>query len=142
FEGTIVRALVIPVVIAFALGCAVGFGAGSRLAPRPPAPAAGVARYMTGLQKYDGELIWTSYSAYFQEQRINQGDSEGKTRALYDDLRNKGARIDDVTYIGGYQTSKIGYFMYVTRHYRTGEEPIEVVWIFVTDSDGLIDMVI
>ena len=136
------RLLAVLVVAAFVLGGAAGFGAGTRLAPRPPAPSAGVARYMSGLQKYDGQLIWASYSGPYQEQRTQEGDSESKTVELYADLRSKGAHIDEVSYIGGYQTSKVGYFLYVTRHYRQDQEPIEVVWIFLTDSDGLIDMVI
>ena len=87
------RLLAVLVVAAFVLGGAAGFGAGTRLAPRPPAPSAGVARYMSGLQKFDGQLIWASYSGPYQEQRTQEGDSESKTVELYADLRSKGIEV-------------------------------------------------
>lgn len=128
-------------VLAFVVGISVGFGAGFSVAPRPPPPAIGVAGYMDGLQKLDGHKIWESYAPDFQDQRIQEGDSEAATVALFDHLRQGNASIDEVTYLGGYQTTERGFFLYRTRHFRPNQEPIEVVWIFLTDPDGMVEMI-
>jgi hypothetical protein len=135
------RTLMIGSIVAFLVGSLVGFGT-SRLASKPsPPPAVGVARYLAGLRAWDAHAVWASYSPDYQALFAEEGGGEAATVNLYDELRQQGASIDEVAYIGGYQTSKAGYFLYVTRHFLKGEEPIEVVWIFRTDEDGLIDSI-
>jgi hypothetical protein len=97
---------------------------------------------MEALRHHDGKLIWASYSPALQEQHTREGDSEAVTIAFFDEQRRKGARIDEEAYVGGYQAQESGYYLYVTRHYRPNASPIEVVWIFQTDGDGLIDRIV
>jgi hypothetical protein len=125
----------------FAVGSAVGFGA-ARFTSTRASPPIGVGRYMDALCRHDGRLIWASYSPAFQERRVEEGDSEAATIALFDKLRRDGSSIDEVVYVGGYEAKESGYFLCVTRHFRAGAEPIEVVWIFQTDPAGLIDRIV
>jgi hypothetical protein len=128
--------------VIFTLGSAGGFGA-ARVVIAPPIPApVGVVRYMDALRRHDGRLIWASYSPALRERRIEEGDSEAATVALFDRFRQDGASIDDVVYVGGYQARESGYYLCVTRHFRAGAAPIEVVWIFQTDPAGLIDRIV
>ena len=140
---TVSRRLVLGLAPAtFLAGGAVGFGvAGLAVAHPTPVPV-GVARYMAALRRHDGAQIWASYSPAFRERRIQEGDSEAATVALFDEQRRKGARIDEEEYVGGYQAQESGYFLCVTRHFRPGAAPIEVVWIFQTDEAGLIDRIV
>ncbi len=55
---------------------------------------------------------------------------------------NPASHIDQVQYVGGYQTKDKGYFIFVTRHFESGKEPVEVMWVFVTDGDGLVDLIL
>ena len=96
---------------------------------------------MDGLQHLDGREVWASYSDAYRDFLIAEGGSEDATVALYDELRQNHASIDEVTYLGGYQTPRRGYFLYRTRHFVTNQEPSEVVWIFRTDADGLVEMI-
>jgi hypothetical protein len=142
----VLRLLAIALAI-FAAGGAVGFGAAGfaaadRAHPDPPPAPVGVARYMAALRDHDGRQIWASYSPAFQERRIAEGDSEAATIALFDEQRQKGARIDEEVYVGGYQGQESGYFLYVTRHNRPNLPPVEVVWIFQTDDQGRIDRIV
>jgi hypothetical protein len=126
----------------FAAGIATGFGMAGLAAPKHPTAPVGVTRYMVGLRDHDGKEIWTSYSPAHQEQLVRDGDSEDATIAFFDDQRQKGARIDEEAYVGGYQAAESGYYLYVTRHFRPNAAPIEVVWIFQTDDQGLIDRIV
>ena len=45
-------------------------------------------------------------------------------------------------YVGGYQAEARGIFVYVTRRFDPGKEPIEIVWVLVTGPEGLVDYVI
>jgi hypothetical protein len=137
-----VRFILALAVATFALGSAAGFEA-ARFATSPHQPAPiGVVRYMEALRRHDGKQIWSSYSPAFQERRIQEGDSEAATIGFFDEQREKGARIDEEEYVGGYQAPESGYFLYVTRHFRPNHAPIEVVWIFQTDDAGLIDRIV
>jgi hypothetical protein len=109
--------------------------------PRVSAPPVGVTRYFDGLRAWDAHTVWSSYSADYQQTLQEEGTSEQATASLYQSLRQQGASIDEVSYVGGYQTSKSGYFLYVTRHFATNEPPTEVVWVFQTDNAGLIDSI-
>jgi hypothetical protein len=119
-----------------------GFGAASFAGSHPPPAPAGVVRYMDALRRHDGQQIWASYSPAHQEQLVREGDSEDATIAFFDDQRQKGARIDEEAYVGGYQATESGYYLCVTRHFRPNQAPIEVVWIFQTDDQGLIDRIV
>jgi hypothetical protein len=136
------RFLLAFVLAAFAAGSAAGFGAAQLATAQRTSPPIGVVRYMDALRQLDGRLIWASYSAAFQERRILEGDSEAATIALYEKFREDGASIDETIYVSGYQARESGYFLYVTRHFRPHDQPIEVVWIFQTDPAGLIDRVV
>jgi hypothetical protein len=136
------RFLLAFVLAAFVAGSATGFGAAQLATAQRASPAIGVVRYMDALRHQDGRQIWASYSAAFQERHILEGDSEAATIALYEKFREDGASIDETIYVGGYQARESGYFLYVTRHFRPHDQPIEVVWIFQTDSAGLIDRVV
>jgi hypothetical protein len=125
----------------FGAGGAAGFGAASLAGAHPPPAPVGVVRYVAGLRAWDGHAVWQSYSPDYQTLLREQGGGEAATVDLYDELRAKGASIDEVSYIGGYQTKGGGYYLYVTRHYRPNEEPTEVVWVFRTDADGLIESI-
>jgi hypothetical protein len=126
----------------FAAGIAAGFGIAGLAAPKPSPAPVGVTRYMSGLRDHDGQQIWASYSPAHQEQLVREGDSEDATIAFFDDQRQKGARIDEEAYVGGYQAAESGYYLFVTRHFRPNAAPIEVVWIFQTDDQGLIDRIV
>jgi hypothetical protein len=119
-----------------------GFGVASRaVAHSAPVPV-GVARYMAALRRQDWAQIWASYSPAFRERRIEEGDSEAATVALFEEQRRKGASIDEEVFVGGYQAQESGYFPCVTRHFCPNQAPIEVVWIFQTDEAGLIDRIV
>jgi hypothetical protein len=126
----------------FGAGTAAGLGATSLSVAHPPPTPPGVVRYMEALRRDDGKQIWASYSPAFRERRIREGDSEAATIALFETLRQRGASIDEETYVGGYQAQESGYFLCVTRHYRPKQAPIEVVWIFQTDEASLIDRIV
>jgi len=135
------RTLMITCIIVFIIGSLVGFGTSQLASKQSPPAAVGVARYVEGLRTWDGHAVWTSYSPDYQALLVEEGGGEAETVALYDELRKQGASIDEVSYIGGYQTKKAGYFLYVTRHFVENQEPSEVVWVFRTDADGLIDSI-
>jgi hypothetical protein len=127
--------------VVFLVGLLVGFGT-SRLASKPsPPPAVGVARYLEGMRAWDGHAVWASYSPDYQGLLVEEGGGEAATVGLYDELRRQGASIDEISYVGGYQTKQAGYFLYVTRHFVKDQEAMEVVWIFRTGADGLIDSI-
>jgi hypothetical protein len=107
----------------------------------PPPPAVGVVRYIEGMRAWDGRAVWASYAPDYQRLLESEGGGETATVSLYADLRGKGSSIDEVSYVGGYQTRTSGYFMYVTRHLPKGEDPTEVVWVFRTDEAGLIESI-
>jgi hypothetical protein len=125
----------------FLVGALLGFGT-ARLTSRPsPAPALGVARFLGGMRAWDGHAVWASYATDYQNLLVEEGGGEAATVSLYEELRRQGASIDDADYIGGYQTTQAGYFLYVTRHFQKGEDPVEVVWVFRTDAAGLIESI-
>jgi hypothetical protein len=126
-------------VVVFLSGALVGFGTSRLASTRSPPPAVGAARYVESMRAWDGHAVWESYSRDYQDLLAQEGGGEAETVRLYDELRQQGASIDEVSYIGGYQTIHGGYFLYVTRHFVKGEEASEVVWVFRTDEDGLID---
>jgi hypothetical protein len=141
-EEVKVRLFLALMVAVFALGSAAGFGAASLVTPRShPAPV-GVIRYMEALRRHDGKQVWASYSRAFQEQHIRDGGSEADTIAFFEEQRQKGARIDEEAYVGGYQAPESGYYLFVTRHFRPNQATIEVVWIVQTDDAGLIDRIV
>jgi hypothetical protein len=123
------------------VGMLVGFGA-SRLSEPPSSPPIyGVTRFLEGMGSWDGHEVWGSYAPDYQSILENEGESEWTTMRLYDDRRKRGAVIDAVIEIGGYQTETAGYFVYLTRSHVKDGEPTEVVWIFRTDEVGLIENV-
>jgi hypothetical protein len=126
----------------FALGAAAGFAATNLMVAHPPPASVGVTRYMEGLRRLDGKQIWASYSPAFRKSHVEEGGSEDATSAFFAEQRQKGARIDEVEYVGGYQAQESGYFLFVTRHFRPNQDPIEIVWIFQTDEAGLIDRIV
>jgi hypothetical protein len=135
------RGMINASIAVFLFGSLVGFGTTRLTERRFPPPAVGVARYLEGMRTWDGHAVWSSYSADYQNLLAEEGGGEAATVRLYDELRTRGASIDEVSYVGGYQTRMTGYFLYVTRHFLKGEDPIEVVWIFRTDADGLIESI-
>jgi hypothetical protein len=135
--------LLIGIALVFlALGVALGYGVGAATHPHPPPPGPAVARYMAGLQRWDGAELWASMSPDMHAQALRQGDTEAKFAAFYAQLRERGSRIDQVEYVGGYQTKEKGLFIYVTRRIDAGKEPIEIIWVLVTGPEGLIDYVL
>jgi hypothetical protein len=136
------RHVVIGVALAFlVLGSALGYGVGMVTISRPPAPGPAAARYMVGLQQMDGAELWASMSPDMQGKAIREGDSPAAFADFYRGLKERGNRIDQVQYVGGYQTKEKGLFVYVTRRFDPGKEPIEIVWVLVTGPEGLIDYV-
>jgi hypothetical protein len=125
--------------VVFLIGSLLGFATGRRVALPATALAVGVARYVEGMRTWNGRAVWESYSPDYQDLLAEEGGGEAETVRLYDELRQQGASIDEVAYIGGYQTNHGGYFLYVTRHIDKGEGASEVVWVFRTDEAGLID---
>jgi hypothetical protein len=125
----------------FGAGGAAGYEAARLGGAHQAPPPVGVVRYMAGLRAWDGHAVWRSYSPDLQALLRDEGGGEAATVALYDELRARGASIDAVAYIGGYQTKDGGYFLYVTRHVRPDAEPAEVVWVLRTDADGLIESI-
>jgi hypothetical protein len=133
----------IGIALAFlALGSLLGYGAGMATTPRPPAPPSAVARYMAGVQATDGAAIWASMSADFQARTMREGDTPASFAAFYRQMKERGNRIDQVQYVGGYQTREKGLFVYVTRRLDPGKEPIEIVWVLVTGPEGLVEAVL
>jgi hypothetical protein len=96
---------------------------------------------MDGLQRMDGAQLWASMSPDMQAKAIREGDSPAAFADFYQGLKDRGNRIDEVLYVGGYQTTEKGIFVYVTRRIDPGKEPIEIVWVLVTGPAGLIDYV-
>ena len=137
------RHVLIGVALAFlALGSVLGYGAGAVTTSRPPAPGPAAASYMDGLQRFDGAELWASMSPDMQAKAIRDGDSPAAFAEFYQGLKDRGSRIDQVQYVGGYQTREKGLFVYVTRRFDPGKEPIEIVWVLVIGPEGLVDYVI
>jgi hypothetical protein len=137
------RYVLIGVAVSFlALGSVLGYGAGAVTTSRPPVPGPAAASYMDGLQRFDGAKLWASMSPDMQGKAIREGDSPAAFAEFYQGLKDRGGRIDQVQYVGGYQTSEKGIFLYVTRRFDPGKEPIEIVWVLVTGPEGLVDYVI
>jgi hypothetical protein len=137
------RYMLIGVALAFlALGSALGYGIGMLTISRPPAPGPAAVRYMAGLQRMDGPELWASMSPDMQAKASREGDSPAAFADFYRGLKDRGNRIDEVHYVGGYQTKEKGIFVYVTRRFDQGKEPIEIVWVLVTGPEGLLDYVI
>jgi hypothetical protein len=136
------RLLIGVALVCLALGTALGYGIGEATLPRPPPPGLAVARYMAGLQRMDGAELWVSMSPEMQGKAIREGDSTAAFAAFYQGLKDRGNRIDQVQYVGGYQTKEKGLFIYVTRRLDPGKEPIEIIWVLVTGPEGLIDSVL
>jgi hypothetical protein len=141
-KGVSVRLFPALALAILAAGGATGLGVASLAGAHPPPAPVGVVRYMEALRRHDGKQIWASYSPAFRERRIREGDSEAATVAFFAEQGQKGASIDEETYVGGYQAPEFGYYLCVTRHFRPDAAPIEVVWIFQTDDAGLIDRVV
>ncbi len=135
------RLLIGVALVCLALGSALGYGIGEATIPRPPPPGLAVANYMAGLQRMDGAEIWASMSPDMQGKAISDGDSPAAFADFYRGLKDRGGRIDQVEYVGGYQTKGKGLFVYVTRRFDPGKEPIELVWVLVTGPEGLIEYV-
>jgi hypothetical protein len=125
-----------------ALGSLLGYGLATTIVPHPPPPGPGVARYMAGVQRLDGSEVWASLSPDLQTQKIREGDSPAAFAAFYEQLKERGGRIDQVQYVGGYQTKEKGIFVYVTRRLDPGKEPLEIIWVLFTGPEGLVDYVL
>jgi hypothetical protein len=141
-EEAIMSRLVGVALLFLFLGSTLGYEIGTGSLPRLPRPGSAPARYMAGLQQMDGEALWVSMSPSLQAQAIREGDTEATFADFYRQLRTRGNRIDEVQYVGGYQAKDKGMFVYVTRRVDAGKEPIEIIWILVTDPEGLVDYVI
>lgn len=137
-----IRARILIALAFLAIGCALGYLVGTATAPHSPPPSPAVARYMAGVQQSEGTEVWASMSPDFQAQIIREGDTPASFAAFYRQLRQRGNRIDQVQYVGGYQTREKGIFIYVTRRFDPGKEPLEIIWILVTGPEGLVDDVL
>jgi hypothetical protein len=136
------RPLVVIAAVFLVLGSALGYGMGAATVPRPLSPDPAVASYMAGLQRMDGAELWASMSPDMRAQAQRAGDTETSFVDFYRQLKARGNRIDQVQYVGGYQTKEKGLFIYVTRRLDPGKEPLEVIWVLVTGPEGLIDYVL
>ena len=137
------RYILISVALVFlALGSALGYGAGTVTMSRQPAPGPAAVSYMAGLQRFDGVELWASVSPHMQAKSIREGDTAAAFADFYQGLKDRGSGIDQVQYVGSYQTREKGLFVYVTRRFDPGKEPIELVWVLVTGPEGLVDYVI
>jgi hypothetical protein len=140
--ATEARRLIGVALVFSALAAALGYGIGTATAPRSPPPGLVVARYMAGLQRMDGAELWASMSPDMRALALKRGDTEAAFVDFYRGLRERGGRIDQVKYVGGYQTKEKGLFIYVTRRSDPGKEPVEIIWVLVTGPEGLVDYVL
>jgi hypothetical protein len=136
------RLLLVVALMSMMVGSVLGYGVGLTSTTHPPPPSSAVARYMAGVQRLDGTEMWASMSPDARAQAIHGGDSPADFAAFYDQLKARGGRIDQVQYVGGYQTKEKGLFIYVTRHLDPGNDPLETVWVLVTGPEGLVDDVL
>jgi hypothetical protein len=97
---------------------------------------------MAGLQRLDGAALWASMSPDMRKTALARGDSEAAFVAFYREMKARGNHIDQVQYVGGYQTKEKGLYIYVTRRIDPGKEPIEIIWVLVTGPEGLVDYVL
>lgn len=104
------------------------------------APAS-VESYIKGLIEFDARLMWSSLS----EEAINQMQSRGGSlEALQqglDEAKRRGARYEDVTFIGNYPLRDGGrYLFYVLsrRGFAGPDQLDQVYFVFTVTRDGKI----
>jgi hypothetical protein len=136
------RRLIVVALVFLVLGAALGDRVAAATLPQPPTPGPAVVRYMAGVRRADGAEIWASMSPGYQAQAMREGDTPASFAAFYQQLKARGNRIDQVQYVGGYQTKEKGIFVYVTHRIDPGKEPIEIIWVLVTGPEGLVDYVL
>jgi len=82
------------------------------------------ASYLRGQQTYDASLVWDSYSDRVIQDLQQSGDSVEQTQRWLDRLRELGARIERVQYIGGSQLPSGSMHFYLIARTSRGSDDL------------------
>jgi len=78
------------------------------------APSAAAEDFIKGQTTFDASLMWGSFSSDFKQQLSTRGTSQQTLQQQLDQRKRAGAKVDQVQYGGGVQTSEgMRVFMYV-----------------------------
>lgn len=128
--------LLVPLLLPRAAGPAAGLALPGAGPAEPPA----TAEFMRGNREYDGSLIWNSFGDEALQRLISQGVSAEAFQAQMQAARERGARLDEVTYIGGKElpdgTSRQFYLVAYRQSSRADVE--YVPYLFTLDAGGKI----
>jgi hypothetical protein len=108
-----------------------------------PAPSQAVESYLTGMRGFDAKRMWSTFSAEYAKQLIDQGITEGSIQQRSDKERQAGV-VWEFTYIGQYALADGGryYFLVATGRDSGGTgAPHEVYFVFTVSADGAISAI-
>ena len=117
-------------------------GADGRAPASPIAPA--VAQYLEGIRAFDATLMWDAMSAEARAQVQSKGGSLEKLQAGMDEAARRGAKIEDISYIGAYplRDGRTYYFFVISRSGFAAEPGIEQIYfVFTVGRSGKITMI-
>ena len=105
------------------------------------APAPAVEEYIRGMTSYNANLMWNSLSPDAIGQMQSKGGSLEKLQAGLDDMKNSGARYEEVSYVGAYPLkdgSRYFFFVMTRRGFAGPDAPDQVYFVFTVGNDGKI----
>lgn len=105
----------------------------------PPAPA--VQAYIKGMTTFDARLMWSTLSSDAASQMQSQIGSIEKYQEVLDEAKRRGARYEDVSYIGAYPLRNGSrYFFYVIgrRGFAAPDAYEQMYYVFTVGPDGKI----
>jgi hypothetical protein len=143
--------LVVVAIGVFTLGVVVGTHVDAKDISSPSAWA-----YMEGIQNLDGQAVWEARSSAAQDQDArdlfyrehaasvvmseeDKATYREKARqdqiSFFNQIRDKGGRIDHLRYYGGHSNGTSGIYVFETVNHQTDGD-LDYVWAVITDKQG------
>jgi hypothetical protein len=110
-------------------------------APPITSPPPEVDKYIKGMTTFDARLMWDALDPTAVQAMVTQGGSQAALQQRLDDAKQKGARYDDVTFIGGYplKNGERFFFYVVSRQGFAGPgQTDQVFFVFTVGPTGKI----
>ena len=100
--------------------------------------------YMRGTTAFDARLVWDALSSEAQSGFLSRGGDLQTMQSQMDQAKQAGAKLDQVTYIGGQALpdgTSLHFYTVLTRGPQSMSEPEYVPYVFTLDPSGKITRV-
>jgi hypothetical protein len=112
--------------------------------PGPRGAPTATENYLKGNQSYNAELMWTSLSEEALDRFRSRGGTVQDMQRQLDTARERGSRLDQINYVGGYPLpdgSSLQFYVVASRGPSARTEAEYVTYIFTLDRAGKISKV-